>query len=407
MDPAIVVDHFAADRRSLRVALVTETFPPEVNGVARTMARVVDGLHARHHDIQLVRPRQGAEAPSDPAERFQQVLTHGLPVPKYPNLRMGLPAKRALTRLWATRRPDVVHIATEGPLGWSALRAAMHLKLPVCSDFRTNFHAYSQHYGVGWLKSPIVAYLRGFHNRTGCTMVPTDALRRDLERLGFRHLVVVTRGVDARLFDPVRRSAALREQWGVWESDLVVACVGRLAAEKNLGVLLNTFEAIRAAQPRARLLLVGDGPMRGQLQAQCPQAIFAGQRGGEDLAAHYASADLFVFPSLTETFGNVTTEAMASGLPVVAFDCAGAAQLIESGRNGMLADRGDPAMMIRQAVALAADRSLCRLIGERARLTACAQDWDGVITRFEGVLEQVIAAQADPLTLKGALPAPG
>ena len=114
-----------------------------------------------------------------------------------------------------------------------------------------------------------------------------------------------------------------------------------------------------------------------------------------------------MFPSLTETFGNVTTEAMASGLPVVAFDCAGAAQLIESGRNGMLADRGDPAMMIRQAVALAADRSLCRLIGERARLTACAQDWDGVITRFEGVLEQVIAAQADPLTLKGALPAPG
>jgi len=407
MDHAIVVDHFAADRRSLRVALVTETFPPEVNGVARTMARVVDGLHARHHDIQLVRPRQGVEQPSDPAERFQQVLTHGLPVPKYPNLRMGLPAKRALTRLWATRRPDVVHIATEGPLGWSALRAAMHLKLPVCSDFRTNFHAYSQHYGVGWLKSPIVAYLRGFHNRTGCTMVPTDALRRDLERLGFRRLAVVTRGVDARLFDPVRRSAGLREQWGVSESDLVVACVGRLAAEKNLGVLLNTFEAIRAAQPRARLLLVGDGPMRGQLQAQCPQAIFAGQRGGEDLAAHYASADLFVFPSLTETFGNVTTEAMASGLPVVAFDCAGAAQLIESGRNGMLAVHGDAAMMIRQAVALAGDRSLCRLIGERARVTACTQDWDSVITRFEGVLEQVIAAQADPLTIKGALPAPG
>ena len=407
MDPAIVVDHFAADRRSLRVALVTETFPPEVNGVARTMARVVDGLHARHHDIQLVRPRQGVEQPSDPAERFQQVLTHGLPVPKYPNLRMGLPAKRALTRLWATRRPDVVHIATEGPLGWSALRAAMHLKLPVCSDFRTNFHAYSQHYGVGWLKSPIVAYLRGFHNRTGCTMVPTDALRRDLERLGFRHLVVVTRGVDARLFDPARRSAELRAQWGVSDSDLVVACVGRLAAEKNLGVLLNTFEAIRAAQPRARLLLVGDGPMRGQLQAQCPQAIFAGQRGGEDLAAHYASADLFVFPSLTETFGNVTTEAMASGLPVVAFDCAGAAQLIESGRNGMLAVHGDAAMMIRQAVAVAGDRPLCRLIGERARVTACAQDWDSVITRFEGVLEQVIAAQADPLTIKGALPAPG
>ena len=407
MDQPIVVDHFAADRRSLRVALVTETFPPEVNGVARTMARIVDGLHARHHDIQLVRPRQDIEPQRDPAERFQQVLTLGLPVPRYPNLRMGLPAKRALTRLWATRRPDVVHIATEGPLGWSALRAAIHMKLPVCSDFRTNFHAYSQHYGVGWLKSPIVAYLRGFHNRTGCTMVPTDALQRDLERLGFRRLVVVTRGVDARLFSPARRSASLRAQWGVNEHDLVVACVGRLAAEKNLSVLVNAFEAVVAEQPRARLLLVGDGPMKGHLQALCPRAIFAGQRTGEDLAAHYASADLFVFPSLTETFGNVTTEAMASGLPVVAFDCAGAAQLIESGHNGALAAQGDSAMLIRQAVSLANDPPLRHLLGERARLTACAQDWDSVVARFEGVLEKVISAGADVVPAKGAQPALG
>ena len=407
MDQPIVVDHFAADRRSLRVALVTETFPPEVNGVARTMARIVDGLHARHHDIQLIRPRQDVEPRCDPAERFQQVLTQGLPVPRYPNLRMGLPAKRALSRLWATRRPDVVHIATEGPLGWSALRAAIHMKLPVCSDFRTNFHAYSQHYGVGWLKSPIVAYLRGFHNRTGCTMVPTDALQRDLERLGFRRLAVVTRGVDARLFSPARRSASLRAQWGVSEHDLVVACVGRLAAEKNLGVLLAAFEAIAALQPRARLLLVGDGPMKGQLQASCPRAIFAGQRSGEDLAAHYASADLFVFPSLTETFGNVTTEAMASGLPVVAFDCAGAAQLIDSGRNGVLAKQGDSAMLIRQAVALAQDLPLRRLFGERARSTACARDWDSVVARFEDVLEKVIAASADAVSAQGRQPVPG
>lgn len=314
----------------------------------------------------------------------------GLPIPRYPNLRMGVPSKRALVQLWATHRPDVVHIATEGPLGWSALQAALHLKLPVCSDFRTNFHAYSQHYGIGWLRKPIMAYLRKFHNRTQCTMVPTEALRLDLQAAGFRHLQVVTRGVDTRQFDPAHRSQALRAQWGVAPDDLVVCCVGRLAAEKNLSVLLQAFEAIRHTQPRARLLLVGDGPLRQELLARCPGAILAGQRGGADLAAHYASADLFVFPSLTETFGNVTTEALASGLPVVAFQYAGAAQVIHHGHSGLLAPYNDSAALVRHAVTLAQDPAQRLALGRQARLRACELDWDGIVARFETVLLQVM-----------------
>lgn len=387
----LVIDNYPAAHRSLRIAFVTETYPPEVNGVALTIARMVEGLHGRNHDIQLIRPRQdvGEEAASR-SPRFHEVLMRGLPIPRYPNLRMGVPSKRALVQLWSLHRPDVVHIATEGALGWSALQAAGHLKLPVCSDFRTNFHAYSRHYGIGWLHKPIMAYLRKFHNRCDSTMVPTEALKRELEAIGMRRLTVVTRGVDTAQFTPLRRSRALRESWGVADDDLVVSCVGRLAPEKNLGVLLNAFEAIRQSQPRARLLFVGDGPQRAELSARCPEAIFAGQRTGEDLAAHYASSDLFAFPSLTETFGNVTTEAMASGLPLVAFDYAAAAQLIRTGENGLLAPQADAAAFVRAAQQLAAEPALREQLGQAARLSAGELGWDQIVGRFESVLAQVI-----------------
>ena len=397
----LAIDHFPPARRSLRTAVVTETYPPEVNGVALTIREVVEGLQRRNHDVQLIRPRRNGDDAAGSSVRFHEVLMRGLPIPRYANLRMGVPSKRALVRLWSVRRPDVVHIATEGPLGWSALQAAIHLKLPVSSDFRTNFHAYSKHYGIGWLHKPIMAYLRKFHNRTQCTMVPTEALRRDLERGGFHKLSVVARGVDTHQFHPNRRSEALRRDWGAAADDLVVTCVGRLAPEKNLGVLSAAFEQILRAQPNAKLLLVGDGPLRDELKTRWPVAVLAGQRTGHDLAAHYASADLFLFPSVTETFGNVTIEAMASGLPVVAFNYAAAAQLIRDDDNGCLVPFGDDAAFIKVASRLAGDAPRRRWMGERARHGACDAGWDGIVARFESVLLNVIrdTALAEELPL--------
>jgi len=377
---------------TLRIACVTETYPPEVNGVSMTVARVVEGLQQRGHVVQLVRPRQVSDREGCASETLREVLVRGVPIPRYAGLRMGLPCRRTLVRLWKATRPDVVHIATEGPLGRSALLAARALGLPVCSDFRTNFHAYSSHYGIGLLRRPIIGYLRWFHNATRCTMVPTEALRAELAAEGFRDVTVVARGVDTRRFDPARRSAELRAQWGAAPDDLVVTCVGRLAPEKNLGALLSAFEAIRRANPRAKLLLVGDGPMRAELQARCPDAVFAGQRRGDDLAAHYASADLFLFPSITETFGNVTTEAMASGLAVVAYDYAAAARVIRPGVNGALAPFDDTAAFVATAAQVASDLARCRAFGAAARETALDLDWDGVLGRFEAVLAQVMRA---------------
>lgn len=371
----------------MRIAVVTETYLPEVNGVALTAARFIEALRRRGHEIQLVRPRQDGADSAVAGDGFQEVLTRGVPIPRYPKLRMGLPAKRALERLWTSRRPDVVHIVTEGPLGWSALRAARKLGLPVVSDFRTNFHAYCRHYGIGWLGKPILAYLRRFHNRTLCTMVPTAAMRARLAALGFRGLRVVSRGVDTALFDPARRSEELRARWGASPSDPVLLHVGRLAPEKNLVALLAAYEEARRRAPRTRLVLVGDGPARCEVQARCPEAILAGVRHGEDLAAHYASGDVFVFPSLTETYGNVTVEAMGSGLAVIAYDYAAAAEHIRHGQNGLLAAVGNTAVFAALAGDLVTDLSRIRALGVQARISALAQDWARVAQQLESVLD--------------------
>ena len=189
MEP-VLIEQLPVDRRLLRLAFVTETYLPEVNGVSLSLARLVEGLRGRGHDIQLVRPKQDPGDSAAATDGFNETLTRGVPIPRYPQLKLGLPARRTLLRQWTMRRPDLVHIVTEGPLGWSALQAAAQLRIPVTSDFRTNFHAYSRHYGIGWLRKPIFGYLRKFHNRTRLTLVPTEAMRDELARLGFRNLDV-------------------------------------------------------------------------------------------------------------------------------------------------------------------------------------------------------------------------
>jgi len=380
-------------RPQLRIAVVTETYPPEVNGVAMTLGRLVNGLQVRNHQVQLIRPRQHADDQPQPTATFTEHLQRGIALPRYEGLKMGLPAKAALSRLWTRHRPDVVQIATEGPLGWSALAAANKLQLPVASDFHTNFHSYSNHYGLGLLRRAIVAYLRKFHNKAAVTLVPTAGIRRELLAHGYENIEIIGRGVDTQLFHPGRRDAALRAQWGVGENETAVLYVGRLAAEKNLALVFRAFDAMREAHPASRLILVGDGPERASWQAKRPDAIFCGTRIGEALAAHYASGDVFLFPSLTETWGNVTIEAMASGLAVVAYDCAAAEEVIRHGENGLKAPPEDEDAFIAQALSLASNGPLQRRLGTAAAARAAQLSWDAIIDSFERVLLQLAHAQ--------------
>ena len=380
----------------LHIAIVTETYPPEVNGVAMTLGRMVQGLLARGHRVSLTRPRQH-DGDMPPASLMETTtLVRGLPIPGYAGLKFGLPAARLFRRQWRAERPNVVQVVTEGPLGASAIGAARELGIPVVSEFHTNFHAYSRHYGFAWLEDLVALHLRRLHNRSRMTLVPSHQLGIDLVRRGYRGIRVVARGVDTRLFNPARRSAALRASWKVHGNDLVVAHVGRLAPEKNLPLVLSTFDAIHRYAPGARLLLVGDGPLRRKLEQQHPQHIFAGMRHGEDLAAHYASADLFLFPSMTETYGNVTLEALASGLPVVAYRMAAAAELIRHGDNGMLAAPGASDQFVRAALDLVTRPGARRRAAEAAPSSVAMLDWELIHDRLVAALRDAIAHPDSP-----------
>jgi len=379
----------------LRIAMVTETYLPEVNGVAITVGRMVEGMRQRQHQVQLVRPRQHKlDLPLQEAG-YSETLVAAMQLPGYPGLKAGLPAKNQLLRLWQQQRPDVVHIATEGPLGWSAMSAARKLDLPIVTDFHTNFHNYSQHYGAGWLSKPIAAYLRHFHNNTDCTMVPTAELQQELVRTGYKKVAVVSRGVDTELFHPRKRSTELRRHWKAAEDTSVVILVSRLAAEKNLHVVIRAFEQMLITSPDAKLVMVGDGPARAALQQQYPHVIFAGMRTGEDLAAHYASGDLFLYPSLTETYGNVTVEAMASGLAVLAYDYAAARQHIRHDVNGLLAPFDDATSFIDQAVALIHVPQRVQRLRTQARQSVELLTWANIMGQLENVLVDLVNAQGE------------
>jgi glycosyltransferase involved in cell wall biosynthesis len=212
-------------------------------------------------------------------------------------LHIGLPAAGLLHDCWTEDRPDVVYVATEGPLGWSAVRTAQRLGIPVLSGFHTNFHSYSRHYRAGWLQHWVALYLRWFHNRTTGTLVPSIDLRDRLHACGFKNVSVLGRGVDSELFTPTRRCQALRETWGVSEHDLVVLYVGRVAPAKNLGLAIAAYRAMQRCSKQVKFVIVGDGPQRAMLQKDHPDLLFCGMHRGEQLARHYASADVFLFAS--------------------------------------------------------------------------------------------------------------
>ncbi len=376
----------------MRIAYVTETYPPEVNGVSLSVAKTIAHLREEGHVIDLIRPRQPGEPRHPQANEW---LTAGCAIPMYPELRFGLALPSAMRRRLDAGRAELVHVATPGPLGHVAARTARAMGLPVTVDFRTNFHRYSHYYGLGWSESLIKRVMKSLHDIADLSFVPTQSLHKDLSEEGFERLEVVARGVDAERFSPKWRCDRQRSAWGASPHTPVMLYVGRLAAEKQVDLALQAWMRARVVCPHAIMVVVGEGPRGRDVRRRWPNAIFTGMLSADALARAYASADVFLFPSQSETFGNVTLEAMASGLCVVAFKEAAAEELIRHGQNGFVVPSGD-----REGFCATASHAVSHLaylgrLREQARQRACMNDWPSMLRMQSQRMVSLVADRGD------------
>ena len=360
----------------MRIDIITDTFAPDINGVAMTLGRLSAGLIGSGHRVTVI-------CSGDQSTSSTSIAA--IPLPGYKEVRIGMPGPFKLRKRWLKKRPDVIYVATESPLGVSAVSVASGLGIPVTTGFHTNFHEYMEQYKLKALQPAAMSYLRHIHSRAHATMAPSQEVVDMLQREGIKHAHLLGRGVDTQLFSPTRRDASLRASWGAVDTSPVFLSVGRVAAEKNIPLVMRAFEQAHQAQPQARFVVVGDGPLRESWQKAQPWVHFAGMQRGEDLARHYASADVLLFPSETETFGNVVLEGMASGLVVAAYDYAATAQHIRHEENGLKVAKGDEKAWLELVLAC---RDLTTLIPvrEAARRSAEPLSWDHIVERFEAIL---------------------
>ena len=366
----------------MRVALVAETFLPHTNGVVTTICRLLEHLDVRGHEALLFAPTGAPEAYAG----APIVPLAGMPLPLYPELQLT-PPQPGLTAQLRAFRPDVVHLIGPVFMGGPGLYAGQRLRLPVVSSYHTDFPAYTRHYGLGALQRLVWRYLRWMHNRCLLTLCPSRATVHDLRAQGFRRLRVWGRGVDTARFHPGMRSDAWRQSVGATGDEKILLFVGRLASEKRVELLESALRDL----PGARLVLVGDGPARPELERRLAgaPAHFTGYLRGAELATAYASADIFVFPSDTETFGQVVQEAMASGLAVVGAAAGGTLDLVRPGENGLLFRPGDAGELRQQVRALLEQPARATAMGEAGRTMALHRSWPVVLDNLLGLYGQV------------------
>jgi glycosyltransferase involved in cell wall biosynthesis len=365
----------------MNICIVTETYPPEINGVAKTLHTIAKGLKELGHKITIIRPHQKGQPKQ--SNDTEETIVPSLPIPGYKGLHFGLPCRARLRSIWKKARPDIIYVATEGPLGLSAINVASKMQIAVTSGFHTNFHKYMRHYRLPGMAKLAERFLRKTHNQTLRTFAPTKEVIQQLNSMGVHNTRLLSRGVDTQVFNPKKRDAKLRQSWGAQsDEDCVALFVSRIAAEKNIPLAIQGFEKIQTIKPNAKCVFVGDGPERERLQKKYPSFQFAGMQTGEALSKYYASGDLFIFPSLTETFGNVVTEAMASGLIPIAFDYAAPKQFIQQGANGFLANYEDEEDFLKQINRAFELEHLWPEIRLSARQTSEALNWNTIITQF-------------------------
>jgi glycosyltransferase involved in cell wall biosynthesis len=384
----------------MRALYCTDTYPPQVNGVSVVTHLSVEGLRARGWRVGVVAPRYPDGPDVFGGVRDPDLVSlPSLPCPGYRELRLVAPLWTTVAEVAGRFRPDLIHCATEGAVGWLGQRVGRHLGVPVVTSYHTNFGRYLRCYGAPWLEGPVTRYLTRFHRRATRTLTPSRVTQRELVDRGIDRVSVWGCGVDTATFSPAHRSAERRASLAR-DDQFLFLHVGRLAPEKGADRILAAFGRCRETLgDRVRLVVAGDGPSRTDLERQAPPGVtFLGYLDRSvELPRLYASADGFVFASETETLGLVVLEAMACGLPVVAAPAGGVADHLSHGVNGLAYPPGDVEAMARFMVDLATEAPLREALSEGARETAMGLGWDRELDRLDACYREILGAGAERL----------
>jgi glycosyltransferase involved in cell wall biosynthesis len=368
--------------RGMRIALFTGAYNHIADGVSLTLNRLVaflvrEGAIARVYAPTIAKPALQHAGNLVPVP---SVSAPGRPEYRI-SLGFGWNAHADITEF----DPHLFHIATPDLLGLAALRTARSTGTPVVASYHTHFASYLSYYRLGFLEASVWRYLRWFYSQCRHVYVPSRSMIAVLQSHGIEgNLKIWPRGVDGDLFNPARRSLEWRAGLGVASDETLITFVSRLVTEKGLDIVIDASRQLAEKKIPHRMLFIGDGPERQRVERALPCAIFTGHLTGEPLAIGYASSDIFLFPSDTETFGNVTLEALSSGLPVVVADATGSSSLVQNGVNGFLAEPGNAEDFLKQVETLISNPDLRQSMGARARESAEAYDWDRVLRQMAG-----------------------
>jgi phosphatidylinositol alpha 1,6-mannosyltransferase len=371
----------------VRLALFTDTYPPQLNGVARTLEHLVREATTRGAAVRVIT----ADDPHVTGDEPSIVRWPSRPFWAYPQLQLAAPRVSRARELLRDWRPTMVHAATEFGVGLAGRMAARSLSVPLVTSYHTSFTAYAQFYRLGALSGLGWRYFRWFHGGAARTFTPTDAIRDEVQAHGFRNVDVWGRGVDGERFDPSFRSAAWRQALGIPDDALVVLYVGRIAREKGLPHLLDAMQQLAARRTTRPIVfvVVGDGPYDAEMRAAAPSGVhFTGRLSGVPLSTAYASADIFVFPSITDTFGNVLLEAMASGLAVVAADAGNTREIVGTSRGILVAPDSSGALadaLRRLADAPESTAAIRAAARDYARARTWRAVWNALFTAYNDV----------------------
>jgi phosphatidylinositol alpha 1,6-mannosyltransferase len=385
----------------MRVALVTESFLPQVNGVTNTVRRILEHLAAEGHDALVVAPGPGPDSYAG----FPVVAVPAVGLPGYREFKLGLPTRR-VERILRGFGPDLVHLASPIALGAAGARAARRIGVPCVAVFQTDIAGFARQYGFRGTHAVIWSWLRHIHRQAEVNLVPSKASLEQLRAQSIPRLALWGRGVDAERFRPDKRDERLRARM-LDGRETLVGYVGRLAGDKRVHLLAHLADL-----PGVRVVAVGDGPAAAALREQIPDAVMPGFLDGEELAAAYACLDVFVHTGADDTFGQCVQEAMASGVPVVAPAAGGPLDLVEPGVTGLLFDPDDPADLRRQVGGLVADPAVRDAYGQAARQQVLARSWSAVcgqlVDHYTAALEgRHLAAAASAALGPGAGIPPG